>query len=181
MSKNPSVSVLLAVVVLSALVSGSISYAIVSSQHQQKVGIINTGLWLVTFNDTTANRALNTTYQNVEDNGGQAMIIQIELGFLCNSSTTQATALLEVNQTAAFLHNSTLIQTVGCSGGTSSTNYTYAQMQVTMFVPWRFYYRVNSTVRGAGSTSIQRWFESIPPTGFGMMIATDLQELRRFF
>jgi len=173
-----STKAIVGLVLLALLAGATGSYFttsyVLQSQPQPKAGaaVISSNLWLVTMNDTTANRALNTTYRNSENSGGQAMIVQLEVGLLCNGTGTAAAVNVEVNQTAAFLHNATrhiAPDGIGCVGGTNSTD-NYYQVQVQFYVPWGMYYRVNSTSIGDGNASIQQWLESIPPTGFGLLI-----------
>jgi len=124
-----------------------------------------TGLFLVTMNDTTANRAFNTTYHNGE-NTGNAMIVTVMV------ESENSYAVFEVNQTAAYLGTRDSLKAIVGANFTGGSD-THI-MEITVFVPWNFYYRLNNTVpagtNAVSVSSIVRWFESVPPTGFGQII-----------
>ena len=156
--------------IIVALVAGIIGGAAYQSFQTQTItpqATIGTGLWLVTMNDTTKHRAFNTTYLNAQNNGGQAMIVQVTLN-ITSITGGSAGANAEVNQTIAFLHNSTVASTKTIGNLVATV-----QVQLTFFVPWSFHYRLNSTSSNStagNKATIVRWIESVPPTGFGQII-----------
>jgi hypothetical protein len=136
-------------------------------------------LWLVTMNDTTANRAFNTTYLN-SGSDGNVMVVEVLVGLYCNQTGGSATVIVEMNQTAQYL-NVSMREIVGCVAGSSSPSDIFFGQELTFYVPWGFYYRLNTTsTDGIANVSKTGWFESVPPTGFGQMIAPEIMSIRRF-
>lgn len=169
MSKQFSLSVLLAAILISAIVGG-ITGALFSqnqpSNNTGTVGNLGQPLWLVTMNDTTANRALNTTYQNTATDG-QAMVVQVFLNATCVAGEkVQAIVLINPNRTLL------LNETDSYAGSLAlSAKVALVQVELTFYVPWRMYYRINTTLTSSSDALvIGAWFESIPPTGFGLII-----------
>jgi hypothetical protein len=133
----------------------------------------SSNLWLVTMNDTTSQRAFDTVYLNSQNNG-QAMIVQIYANM--SDSGAQLIAHVGTSRTAAAKWANTTVATIAAVGA-SGDNLT---MELAFYVPWAFYYCVNATTVPTTVTLV-KWFESIPPTGFGQIIAATILNLRRFF
>jgi hypothetical protein len=170
------IALVLVLVILSA-VSGAIGGAFYSSQTQttntMSANVIPANLFLVTINDTTANRALNTSYLNSR-NDGNVMFVYLILN-LTSTTGGKTSAIAEVNTTIATLKNGT-VGTIGASGNLNGT----IQVQLSFYVPWGFSYRVNSTSTDAlSTTTLVKWYESIPPTGFGAILQPILSSLLR--
>lgn len=178
-TKHPLALTLLLVVLVSALTVGLEGYyASQQSQPTSSVGALGSNLWLVTMNDTTANRALNTKYQNLQGTG-QAMIVSIFLTFTTGgAASAKSNVTIYINNTSTNLW-ATTSRNRGSLQNLKGENQTE---QLDFYVPSLFYYAVNSTVSGSGSAVIvYKWYESIPPTGFGGIIQANLEQLRRLF
>lgn len=176
-TKQPLSGLLILVVVVSLFTGGLAGYfaAVSTQQPSPQVRTFGANLWLVTMNDSTSNRAFNTTYHNVENSGGQAMIVNIMV------STQNSYVIFEVNNTAAYLNTT---QSLKAETGANFTGGSDTHVfELTAYVPWNFYYRLNNTVpartNATSKTSIVKWFESIPPTGFGQIIQAVILSARK--
>lgn len=183
MSQNQtSTKILALILIISAICGGAfagVSYAafnayVTPPPTTTKVTpqTFGTPLWLVTMNDTTTLRRANVAYLNSQNNG-QAMIVQVYANL---TGTVELTA--KVNQTAAFLKFTN--STVGDIMLTALTSENVTE-ELAFYVPWGFWYCINTTGTVGTDYTIVKWMESIPPTGFGQIIAATILNVRRFF
>lgn len=173
-----SQAVLLVVVAVLASVLGTMGAIKLAPQQMgvnQGAGIqaLPQNPFIITMNDTTANRAINTVYRNLE---GTTMIVIISIRLTVNGTSGQAAARFFVNQTSP---PATMKARVNATINLGSVNLQRFIMILIAFVPDRFYYSLNSTVAATGSAvTIISWQESIPPTSFGLSIFSAIAIVR---
>jgi len=158
--------ILVAICLVVGMIGGAIGSKL--STPGTKAGFASP-LWLVTMNDTTVNRAFNTSYLN-SGSEGNVMTLQIFLGL--NHSEVD----LYISRTQADVHNST------ATGILVNNASNLAVMEFTAYIPWGYWYELNNTPLAPKYVyaSIYQWLESVPPTGFGQMIAPEIMSIRRF-
>jgi hypothetical protein len=184
---NPkSVTIKFVAIALVALIFGFAGAAIhdglmpIGSPSNAKVGL-GANLWLVTMNYTNnlaSSRSFNTSYLN-SGNDGNVMVLQVEVG-LQNANASIWINTLNLTQ----VDNRSLdIRAATAVSFYASGNSDFHVYQLTAFIPWRYWYEVNNTVEprtgGTPIAAVVGWFESVPPTGFGQMIAPEIMSIRR--
>jgi hypothetical protein len=159
-------------VILASVISGYLFYMLPTQNQKPRFGLVSSNVFLVTMNDTTVNRAFNTTYRSLQTN-----VIYCQVYVKLNTSAANSVmAFAEVNQTALYLNRTRSVRGVINSTAAAAN----ATMLLAFYVPPLFYYRVNSTTRGGGTALIRQWLESIPPTGFGFDMRAIAVKFRRF-
>ena len=148
--------------VVSAIAGGALTY--IFTEPKPSIGMLGSNAFLVTMNDTGANRAFNVTYQNYQ---GDVMFLSV---FITGEDVIVA---LLINSTVAGIDpNGTWSGFVEIPG--NGVNSTVTTVQLQGFVPPRFHYQIYDKVLNdvglSPDVSIGQWFESIPPTGFGAII-----------
>lgn len=180
-TKQALSGILVLIVIVSAITSGLVSYAVLTANIPQKktIGQISPFYWIVTMNNTTPYRAFNTSYRNVQ---GQLMYVQVYVQFY-NPINQSVTVKAFVNQTAGNLNEYTTSSGVAESlkaraAANSAGNFT---LGLHFYVPNFFYYSVNDTHTGSTvGPKVKLWLESIPPTGFGQIIEPILAEITKY-
>ncbi len=156
----------LLVIIASSMTSGLVTYY--SQNQTPRVNSLSGLTWLVTMNNTTPNRAFNVTYVNIQSN---VMVVTLSV-FQQNAG-----CVAEVSYSKTLLHTSIVagINATYTGGSDVDTH------ELIFFVPPLFYYRVNSTTQTGQTPSqhIVSWFESVPPTGFGSIIAVIVETINR--
>ena len=176
-----------------------------------KTGIIGPYFFLVTYNDTTPTRAFNTTYQNLQGTGQPMLVtVIIGLYATAQSGSfgsVQAFVAQKLNSggngisfcdcystatanhyyfnkgsavsTPSYVYNNTY--EYGMVGEENATTTGTSVRTLQFWVPSLWYYMVNDTHKLGPVPTITGWDETIPPTGFGAIIAPVIQALRRPF
>jgi hypothetical protein len=157
----------IAVIVISVLAGAFVGPSLWPATHSVGVQSVSSNVFLITMNDTTADRTFNASYQNLQSN---VMVLTIFIG------NQNAGAVLYVNQTKAYVHNSTEVGAIlAAYNGTSDLHVS----ELVAFVPPGFWYELNSTSSG-GAATIAQWLESIPPTGFGLFIQPAIMTVSKY-
>ena len=171
-------ALLVLTVIISALTSGLVGYYVALSAlpaPSKPTGALGATLFLFTVNDTTVNRAFNTSYQNLQGTGS-ALNVQITANLTAGETNSSAiSAFISLNPASATFANpfcncyATTLQShkpfVGVQYNITSTNGMVAQANfstkpfsastapfktskvetIDFWVPSRFFYMVNNT------------------------------------
>jgi len=198
--KLSGIALILVVFVAAAIGGGVVTIANYLNQPKGRVGAFGSVLFLVTQNDTTATRAFNTSVRNTIQGSGQAMLVTVVANLKVSSVSTSKAAVvafISAQATGQFCncyttsvrtHNtftSGMYNNTGNYGIVSEYNATGGGQNMTVtlkfWVPWGFYYMVNDTHNTSPAPTIVGWLETIQPTGFGFIIASVIQAVRRPF